>query len=376
MFWLAWKTLYHEKGRFLVTLVGITFSTILVLTEVGIYLGMMGSATDIIRHSDADIWIASKNIQSFDFANAFPESRKNRVESLTDVLWAEPLVLTWGFLKLANGGQEQVQIVGFNPDNGIGAPWSMIAGRASDVKGGRYMVLDKTSEKRLGSLTPGSLWELSQSRFRLVGVSQDIRSFTTAPVLFMSYAQAQDLPLGWIKPGLTSYILAKLRDKTKKRDVVMALRALLKDNDVMTSEEFVARTVKYWTIQTGIGMSFFLTAVLGLIIGGAIVGQTIYANTVQHMKEYGTLKAMGARNEDIYKTIFSQALINAAAGYGLGALLMVLCRSSIEAAGVPLYLSPLLIVAVFIIISMSCIFSAYFSVKKIKTLDPVMVFRG
>jgi len=85
---------------------------------------------------------------------------------------------------------------------------------------------------------------------------------------------------------------------------------------------------------------------------------------------------MGARNEDIYKTIFSQALINAAAGYGLGALLMVLCRSSIEAAGVPLYLSPLLIVAVFIIISMSCIFSAYFSVKKIKTLDPVMVFRG
>lgn len=375
MFWLAWKTLYHEKGRFLVTLVGITFSTILVLTEVGIYLGMMGSATDIIRHSDADIWIASKNIQCFDFANAFPESRKNRVESLTDIFWAEPLVLTWGFLKLANGGQEQVQIVGFNPDKGIGAPWSMIAGKSSDVKGGRYMILDKTSEQRLGSLKQGSLWELSQSRFRLVGVSQDIRSFTTAPVLFMSYAHAQDLPLGWIKPGLTSYILAKLKDKTKKNDVVMALRTLLKDNDVMTKEEFVMRTVKYWTIQTGIGMSFFLTAVLGLIIGGAIVGQTIYANTIQHIKEYGTLKAMGAGNEDIYKVIFSQALINAVAGYALGAMIIILSRSSIEAAGVPLYISPLLVIAVFFVICMSCILSAYFSVKKIKTLDPVMVFR-
>lgn len=376
MFWLAWKTLYHEKGRFLVTIIGITFSTILVLTEVGIYLGMMRSATDIIRHSDADIWIASKNIQSFDFANAFPESRKNRVESLTDVLWAEPLVLTWGFLKLADGGQEQVQIVGFNPDKGIGAPWSMIEGRASDVKGGRYMVLDKTSEKRLGGLKLGSLWELSQSRFRLIGVSQDIRSFTTAPVLFMSYAQAQDLPLGWIKPGLTSYILAKLRDGTKKDDVVKALRVLLKDNDVMTKEEFVMRTVKYWTIQTGIGMSFFLTALLGLMIGGAIVGQTIYANTVQHMKEYGTLKAMGAKNEDIYKAIFSQALISAAAGYAIGTALMLLSRPSIEAAGVPIYLSSLLIISVFVIICISCISSAYFSVKKIKTLDPVMVFRG
>jgi len=376
MFWLAWKTLYHEKGRFLVTIIGITFSTILVLTEVGIYLGMMRSATDIIRHSDADIWIASKNIQSFDFANAFPESRKNRVESLADVLWAEPLVLTWGFLKLANGGQEQVQIVGFNPDKGIGAPWSMIAGSASDVKGGRYMVLDKTSEKRLGSLRPGSLWELSQSRFRLVGVSQDIRSFTTAPVLFMSYAQSQNLPIGWIKPGLTSYILAKLKDTSKKDAVVTALRVLLQDNDVMTSEEFVMRTVKYWTIQTGIGMSFFLTALLGLMIGGAIVGQTIYANTVQHMKEYGTLKAMGAKNEDIYKVIFSQALISAVSGFALGTAVMVLSRPSIETAGVPLYLSPLLISVIFIIISMSCIASAYFSVNKIKTLDPVMVFRG
>ena len=298
------------------------------------------------------------------------------MESLTDVLWAEPLVLTWGFLKLANGGQEQVQIVGFNPDKGIGAPWSMIDGKASDVKGGRYMVLDKTSEKRLGDLKAGSVWELSQSRFRLVGVSKDIRSFTTAPVLFMSYAQAQNLPIGWMKPGLTSYILAKLKDRTKTDDVVRALKVLLRDNDVMTSEEFVMRTVRYWTIQTGIGMSFFLTALLGLMIGGAIVGQTIYANTIQHMKEYGTLKAMGARNEDIYRAIFSQALISAIAGFAVGSAVMLLLRPSIEAAGVPLYLSPLLIAAIFIIIGASCVSSAYFSVRKIKTLDPVMVFRG
>lgn len=375
MLWLAWKTLYHEKGRFVVTLVGTTLSTILVLIEVGIYLGMMRSATDIIRHNDADIWVASKNIQSFDFANAFPESRKKRVESLAAVSWAEPLVLTWGFLKLANGGQEQVQIVGFNPDNGIGAPWSMLAGRPSDVKGGRYMILDKTAEQRLGVLKQGSLWELSQSRFRLVGVSSEIRSFTTAPVLFMSYAQAQDLPLGWIKPGLTSYILAKVIDKSKRDEVVAALRTLLKDNDVMTKEEFVMRTVKYWTIQTGIGMSFFLTAFLGLVIGGAIVGQTIYSNTIQHIKEYGTLKAMGAHNKDIYKAIFTQAMINAMVGYALGTAFIGFARPSIEAAGVPLYLSPLIVAIVFVFIGLSCIFSAYFSARKIKTLDPVMVFR-
>jgi putative ABC transport system permease protein len=136
------------------------------------------------------------------------------------------------------------------------------------------------------------------------------------------------------------------------------------------------RTVKYWTIQTGIGMSFFLTAFLGLVIGGAIVGQTIYSNTIQHIKEYGTLKAMGAHNKDIYKAIFTQALINAMVGYALGTAFIGFARPSIEAAGVPLYLSPLIVAIVFVFIGLSCIFSAYFSARKIKTLDPVMVFRG
>jgi len=60
-----------------------------------------------------------------------------------------------GFSKLAAGGQEQVQIIGFNPDTGVGAPWTMISGQPSDVKGGRYMIMDRTSEKRLGQLLPG-----------------------------------------------------------------------------------------------------------------------------------------------------------------------------------------------------------------------------
>lgn len=70
---------------------GITFTTILVLAQVGMYLGMMGNATSIIRHIDADIWVASRNIQNFDFANPFPEERINRVRALPEVEWTERL---------------------------------------------------------------------------------------------------------------------------------------------------------------------------------------------------------------------------------------------------------------------------------------------
>ncbi|MEQ6341091.1 MAG: hypothetical protein M3A44_05405 [Gammaproteobacteria bacterium] len=79
-------------------------STVLTLMETSIYLVVMGDATAVIRNTDADIWIASKNIQSFDFALPFPEHRINQVRALPDVLWAQKLFLSWGFLKLANGG--------------------------------------------------------------------------------------------------------------------------------------------------------------------------------------------------------------------------------------------------------------------------------
>ncbi len=375
MLWLAYKTLLFEKGRLFITIVGIAFSTVLVLTQVGIYLGMMGNATSIIRNIDADIWVTSRNIQNFDFANPMPEERINRVRAISDVKWADRMIMTWGFLKLQGGGQEQVQIIGFNPDTGVGSPWSMLSGKPSDVKGGSYMIIDKTSEQRLGSLKIGSVWELSGKRFKLVGISEGIKSFTTAPIVFMSYEQAQNLPTGLTKPSDSSYIVAKLKNAGDANRTINYLKTSMKDNDIFTKNGFILKTIKYWTIQTGIGMGFFLTAILGLMIGGAIVGQTIYSSTMEHIREYGTLKALGARNEDVYEVIFWQAGINAFVGFVAGTLLILLLGEVIEKAGVPMYLDLSIILSLFFIILIICLSSAYFSVKKIKNLDPMMVFR-
>ncbi len=376
MLWLAFKTLFHERGRLVITLTGIIFSTVLTLAQVSMYLGMMGNATGVIRHIDADIWIMSKNVQNFDFANPFPEERISKVRAIPDVVWADRLILTWGFLKLAAGGQEQVQIIGFNPDTGVGAPWTMITGLPRDVKGGRYMIMDRTSEKRLGRLQPGSVWELNQVQFKLAGISEGTRSFTTAPVVFMGYNQAHRFMTAIVREDQTTYIVAKLRDPAKTDETIRALQAVMKDNDILSKRDFINKTVLYWTIQTGIGMGFFLTALLGLIVGGAIVGQTVYANTMEHLREFGTLKALGARNSDLYRVIFSQVGLNAVAGFTAGSLLVLLLRSGIEKAGVALYLHPALFLALFFVVLSTCLLSAYFSVRRIRTLDPVTVFRA
>src|SRR5574341_747293 len=184
---------------------------------------MMANATAVIRHAGADIWVTSKNVQSFDFALPFPAQRINTVRSLPQVEWAEKILLNYGFIKLANGGREQVQFIGYNPDTGVGGPWSMAEGQASAVKGGRYMIVDLTSEQRLGHLETGSLWEMTFNRehaYRLVGLSTGIKSFTTIPLVFVSFNEADRLfvEAGW--PNQTSYIVAKLKNPADREEVV------------------------------------------------------------------------------------------------------------------------------------------------------------
>lgn len=378
MLWFAFRMLFQDRGRLIITLVGIVFSTVLTLTEVGIYLGMMGNATSIVRHTDADIWVVSQNVPNFDFSQPFPANRINRIRALDDVLWAEKIHVWFAFLKLADGRREQAQVIGFNPDNGIGGPWDMATGTPADVKGGHYIIMDQSSRQRLGRLDPGSTWELNLFReqsFKLVGLSRQALSFTTIPVVFTSYNEVDQSLSGTDFEGQTSFIVVKLKDPSRVFPVLQQLRALLPDNDVHTRQGFIDRTVNYWTIQTGMGMAFFLTAILAVLIGGAIVGQTIYAGTIEHMRDYGTLKAMGAMNADINLVILTQAAVSAVLGFATGAIITIASRTGIESAGVSMQLPLLLFVAVFAIMIATCLAAAYISVRKVRMLDPVMVFR-
>lgn len=378
MLWLSFRMLLQERGRLIITLVGIVFSTVLTLIEVAIYLGMMGNATAVVRHTDADIWVVSQNVPNFDFSQPFPAYRINRIRALEEVLWAEKIHVWFAFLKLADGRREQAQVIGFNPDSGIGGPWSMVKGVPADVKGGNYIIMDQSSQQRLGRLEPGSMWELNLFReqsFKLVALSRDALSFTTIPVIFTSYNVIEQNLMGTDFEGQTSFIVVKLKDPARVAEVLQSLRSVLPDNDVYSKQEFIDRTVNYWTIQTGMGMAFFLTAILAVLIGGAIVGQTIYASTMEHLRDFGTLKAMGAHNSDINLVILTQAAVSAALGFAIGVAVTFASRGGIESAGVSMQLPLMLFLVVFAIMMVTCLAAAYISVRKVRMLDPVMVFR-
>ena len=376
MIWLATRLAFHNRARLLVTLFGVVFSAYLTLAETALYIGMMENATSIIRHSGADLWVASKGVQNFDFAKPFPDERLKLAQGRAELSWAKPISLSWGFLKLPDGAQELVEIIGYDPAAPVGGPWDMASGAPGDVGGGENMIVDESAAQRLGELRLGSLWELNDRSIKLVGLSRSAKTFTTAPIVFTSYALAQDMTPDVSRQAAAAYIAIKLRNPADVERVAKALRHDLPDNEILTTSAFVERTILYWTVQTGMGAAFCLTAVLGLVVGAGTIGQTVFANTMEHLGEFATLKAMGATARDLNTIILAQAAIDAGVGFWIAVPLALLSKAPLEKTGVTLAVDLKLIAALFCVTLAVALAAAYFSIRRVQNLDPATVFRS
>ena len=127
---------------------------------------------------------------------------------------------------------------------------------------------------------------------------------------------------------------------------------------------------------TGAGITVLIAAGLGMLVGVVVVAQTIYAATVDHLKEYGTLKAIGAANSYIYRVITQQALASAAVGYGVGiGIALLVSRASL--GGTTAILLPWPLVAGLAVATAGmCLIASIVSINKATRIDPAMVFRN
>ena len=370
---IALKNLIHDRLRFLVTLLGVTISVVMMFAQIGIYMGFMQNASIIIDNTPADIWITSKNSSNFDFPLPFSEGKLPKVKEVPGIAWAEHLVLGWANMKLTNGGSENVELIGFNPNTGIGGPWRLREGSVDALKAGGGIIIDESAFAKLGRLRIGDYVEILENRVKVVGISEGIRGFTTAPYVFTTYRTAQDI-VPWLR-GSTVFIVAGVHPQMDVPGIVQELKKI-PNIDVYTKGEYSLKTRLYWTWETGIGVGFALTALMALLVGMVIVGQTIYAATIEHLREFGTLKAIGATNREVYEIIVKQALVNAVLGYAVALVIWVMGLRLVSAVGLAVVLPATLMGVVFVVTLAMCLTASYVSVRKALQVDPVTVFRS
>jgi len=375
MFYIALRILLYDKVRSLITLLGVIFAVGLIFNQLGTFLGLMETSSVIIDHTPGDMWITSKNSKNFDFSQPFPEHLYNKVLSEPNVASAEKLIVAWALIKQKEGGTEQIEIVGFDPQRGVGGPWEMKTGNAGQLNNGNFAIVDESALKRLGNLQVGDYRDVMWRRLQIVGISRGVKSFTTAPIVFTSYKLAQNL-VAYIGPENTVFVIAKLKPGAGLAATKEKLRQNLVGVDVYTRDEFSYKTRRYWAVETGVGFSFLLTIVISFLVGMLIVGQTIYNSTMEHIKEFGTLKAIGASNFEIYKIIFSQAVINALLGYVVSLVITMITVRLYDAIGMVLVVRWWVNLAVLALTLVMCSTAAFVSIRRIKKIDPAILFRG
>lgn len=374
MFTLAWKNLIHDSTRLLVTLVGIVFALVLIIVQFGLFLGFLETSANIVDRSGADLWISAPGIPHVNGGTALDERKRWQALSVEGVERADPYGLFFVNWKLPSGSTEAVQIAGFDLTGNMGGPWNLTAGSIADLRGEDTVIVDELYGKKLGVERLGQSLEINGRRARVVGLTRGIRSFTTSPYIFTSFKNSQNYLR--LHEDETIFLLIRLKPGADVDKVRAALRAQLGSVDIHTNREMWRKTQNYWVFSTGAGVTTLMGAVLGLIVGIVVVAQTIYSATVDHIREFGTLKAMGAANARIYQVILAQAGISALLGYSVAILIGWAVARGSEAGNAPIELPPEMALGLLALALAMCAGASIISIRKATTIDPAMVFRG
>ena len=188
---LATKILMDDKTRFATTVSGVAFSVMLVIVQVGIFLGMLENASITIERMEADLWVTAKNTPNIDFANTFPELYVHRVRSVPGVLRADNLIVWFVTVALPNGAKEATIVYALEDFRRWKFPWNVVSGNPLDLRRGRYVFIDESAARRFGPFAVGDYREFLGLRLKIIGRTREARSFTTNPLAFLDYRVAQ-----------------------------------------------------------------------------------------------------------------------------------------------------------------------------------------
>ncbi|MDP8963312.1 MAG: ABC transporter permease [Cyanobacteriota bacterium] len=414
---LARKNLLEDIPRFLVAQAGIMFAVTLVTLQTGVFTGFTRSVGQLIHNSDADIWVASDSLVQTEVTLPIPVSHVLQAQKVPGVERAEALSFSSALWRHPEGEITYVRVVGFDPNGQLFTVQNLIEGNVTDLKQPYGVIVDTTNANLLHVKQVGDEAKVNSLPVRVIGLTQGNRSIVSNAFMFTSLENAkayltsgqtsnlscklpsgsQDLictntfskppqtqnptqppptPQPLVASDLINYVLIQAKPGQNLRELQQKLEATLPNTRAFTTAELTKKNQDFWSKRTGIGFILGLGAAVGVIVGVIIVGQILYSSVSDHLKEFGTLKAIGASDWVIYGVIIEQALWMAVLGYIPS---MVLCYGvAIWAAskGILLLITPVSAIAVFGLTVTMCVASAIFAIQKVTRLDPAMVFKA
>ena len=362
----------HNRLRLLATLAGVLFAVLLSNFALGTFLGLLQKNLFLPDNMQADIWIVPKGLRQLGQGDTIPYQAALTARGVNGVESTTPILLATRAIDTLRGQKEAIQLIGVPPPYKIGGPWNLVAGSPEVLGQPDHVILESSMRDQYGNLNLQDVRELNGHRAVVGGFTSGLLPFGAA-YGFADYDFAREILS--VPRDKTSFVLVSVHDKTQVTAIQAVLRRELADVDVLTKGEMASVVIRYILTATPIGVTFGAISFFGVLVGTVIVSLTMFQAVVDNLKEFGTLKALGANMWDLSVLLYTQALVNACIGSLLGVSLVAAVASLMRSPKLALQLPPLLTGGTFVVMTGVCLFAATLALMRLRKVEPAMVFR-
>jgi len=297
--------LWHDRQRYIPAMLAVTFSALLVALQFGLLLGTFSMVSSPVDHTSADIWVAQPGAVSVDAGQSVPESWRDRLDVLPEIVETEPYIQMFFAWSKPKGGTEYAMVVGSRLHPGaLGAIKQLTPEMRQKLGEPGAVVVDRADLGRLGLTTGvGEFAQIGGYRVRVIGIVTGFKGLG-GPYVFCSIETARRLLR--VPADQVTYLLARCRHPEEAPRAVERLRRY-SNMSVFTSGQFSFRSRWHWLVMTGGGIALGCAALLGLLVGAVVTSQTLHAATAASFREYAVLRALGVPRWRIGMIVLVQA---------------------------------------------------------------------
>ncbi len=372
---IAWKFIRFDKAKSIGVIVGILISTFLIGQQLGTFLflsGLMGALASDVK---ADIWVVDSKTNDVNQLGRLDVRNLRAVQSINGVKEAFPLLIASAACNYKNGTSGAISLIGVNSNHLLSVldKGKITAGNTSDLQLDGAVSGEYFEKKNLGgNIDLGTDFEINGKRAFFVLQTKDFRGFgssfcvtTIERARFYSNQSVNNI----------SAVLVNLEPGQKVDKVVNDINSTIYGVRAWPSKKLALSSVMKILMSSGIALSTGTLIIFALIAGFFIIGLTMYSSALDRLKDYGTLKAIGAGNKYISRLILTQALIFSIVGFSIGLLLLEGFRRGVERSGLIFSFSPLMLLVMFGTICLISLSGASFALSRIRSVEPATVFR-
>ena len=372
---IAWKFIKFDKAKSIGVIFGILISTFLIGQQLGVFFflsGLMGALANDVK---ADIWVVDSKTNDVNQLGMLDVRNLREIQGIKGVKEAFPLIIVGASCNFKNGTSGGITLLGIDETHihALLPNDKIIAGNVS------YLQLDGAvsgeifEKKNLGGdINLGTNFEINGKRAFFVLQTKGFRGFgssycvtTIERARFFSNQSTNTI----------SAVLVNVKSQKEINEVIRNINQTINGVRAWSSQKLASSSVKKVLSSSGIALSTGTLIIFALIAGFFIIGLTMYSSALDRLKDYGTLKAIGAGNKYISWLILTQAMLFSVVGFLIGIVLLEGFKIGVAKSGLIFSFSPLVLLSMFTIIGLISLSGASFALSRIRSVEPAAVFR-